>query len=213
MKLEEVRSYLSKYLHPYFEHKKYLAEGELIYKRPTTFGSSVFIATITGDDEMAYAKFFIGIRHDLVEATLTNGFGLKDYFRNSSYTLLLPWSDINSKEIPHAVPCREYADVKAAGEWGIKFMDEKGFDFLNHYKHLEKLDSIFNDKPELIAKWTRHNYLHRFRAMAIAKLMNRPDYDRLFQMHRQYLESRGFAGKITQKFDTTFARLKRVSFN
>lgn len=213
MNIVEAKSYLSKYLHPYFEHKRYRLKEELVYERSTSFGSSVFIIGISGDEEVAYLKFFLGIRHDLVENTLVNGFGLNDYFRNSSYTLLLPWSDIDPKEVPHVLPCREVQDLRAAGEWGIQFMDEKGFDFLNHYKRLEALDRVFNDKPELIARWTRHNYLHRFRAMAIAKLVNRGDYDRLFQMHRQYLESRGFAGRITQKFDTTFARLKRVSFN
>jgi len=213
MNLTETRAYLHSYFHPYFEHKKYEAKGQLIFERPTRFGSSVFISTVTGDEERAYIKFFLGIRHDMVENTLTNGFGLSEYFRNSSYTLLANWSDVDNQRLPSSIPCTGMSEVKSAGEWGLSFMDERGFDFLDHYRNLKALDRVFNDRPEISARWASHNYLRCFRAMAIAKIMNRTDFDRLCQMHRQYLESRGFGGAITAKFDATFARIKHLSLN
>jgi hypothetical protein len=213
MRLADAKSYMGKYLHPYFEHKRYMEVEDLVYRRSTTFGESAFVCSVTGDDDMAYVKFFLGIRHDLVEKALVNGFGLGDYFRHSSHTLLIPWSDIDSDQIPNVLPCKGLSDLKAAGDWAISFMDERGFDFLNHYKRLSALDRLFNDKVDLSAKWARHSYLRCFRAMAIARIMNRSDYDRLYQMHRQYLEKRGYGGKITAKFEATFARMKRLSLN
>ncbi|MCZ4408309.1 hypothetical protein O3Q51_05785 [Cryomorphaceae bacterium 1068] len=184
----------------------------LVYERQTRFGSSVFVATISGDEKMAYVKFFVGLRHDLIELTLTNTFGLEDYFRNSSYSLLLNWNQLDSR-LASSLPSKELNDMTTIGDMAIDFMDHKGFDFLNHYKHLANLDRLYNDHPTKAAKWNNHSYLHRFRAMAIAKLVGRQDYDRLLRVHREYLESRGLTGPIIAKFDTTFAHLKKLSFN
>lgn len=211
--INDAKSYMHSYLHPYFDHKRYGSKGDLIFERKTRFGKSVCICTVTGDSEMAYVKFFLGVRHDLVENTLINGFGLNEYFKNSSHTLLLPWSDVDSAGLPISIPCVRMSDIKKAAERGLAFMDEKGFDFLNHYKKLESLDRLFNDKPHISSKWARHSYLRCFRAMVMAKILDRSDFDRLMQMHRQYLESRGFSGAITAKFDATFARMKRISLN
>ena len=212
MNLAQAQEILSQHLHPYFHHKKYMEKQPLVFERRTSFGSSVFVATITGDEEMAYVKFFIGIRHDLVELTLTNTFGLADYFRNSSYSLLLNWNQMDPQSAS-ALPSKNLNDMTTIGDMAIDFMDRKGFDFLNHYKHLVSLDRLYNDYPAKAAKWNNHSYLHRFRAMAIAKLVGRQDYDRLFRMHRDYLESRGLSGPIIAKFDTTFVHLKKLSFN
>ena len=102
MFLIEAKQRLGQYLQPYFDHKRYVEKQPLVYERKTSFGSSVVIATLSGDDEMAYAKLFIGIRHDLVELTLTNTFGLDDYFQNSSYSLLLHWKYVDPERI---LPC------------------------------------------------------------------------------------------------------------
>lgn len=212
MKLAQAEEILGEHLHPYFHHKKYMEKQPLVFERRTRFGSSVFIATITGDEEMAYVKFFIGLRHDLVELTLINTFGLEDYFRNSSYSLLLNWNQLDSN-LAASLPSKDLIDMTTIGDMAIDFMDRRGFDFLNHYKHLVNLDRLYNDLPGKAAKWNNHSYLHRFRAMAIAKLAGRQDYDQLLRVHREYLESRGLTGPIIAKFDTTFAHLKKLSFN
>lgn len=213
MNLSQAKRLLDDHLHPYFHHKKYTEKSPLVYERKTGFGSSVFIATVTGDEEMAYVKFFTGIRHDLVELTLTNTFGLKDYFRHASYSLLLKSSLLDSQYSPPSLPSKQLSDIQTIGDMAIDFMDRKGFDFLNYYKQLSNLDHLFNDNPEKLAKWTCHNYLHRFRAMAIAKLVDRDDFDQLLQMHRNYLENRGLSGPIIAKFDSTFTQLKKLSLN
>jgi hypothetical protein len=213
MTLDLAESILRKHLEPYFDHKNYVEKQPLIYERQTRFGSSVVIATVTGDDEMTYVKLFVGIRHHLVELTLTNTFGLDDYFKNSSFTLLVHWKNLDPEVVTAAMPCREYSDIKAVGDMIIDFMDRKGFDFLNHYKHLSNLDRLFNDRFDTIAKWNNHNYLTAFRAMAIAKLSDRNDYDRLFTKHYGYLDSRGLSGPIIEKYSSTFAYLKKLSLN
>ncbi|MGB6037518.1 MAG: hypothetical protein WBG42_14685 [Cryomorphaceae bacterium] len=213
MNLLQARALLNEHLHPYFHHKKYMEIAPLVYERKTGFGSSVFIATVTGDEEIAYVKFFTGIRHDLVELTLTNTFGLNDYFKNASYSLLLNSGFIDSQYAPPSLPSKKLSDMTTVGDMAIDFMDRKGFDFLNYYKQLSNLDHLFNDNPEKLAKWTSHNYLHRFRAMAIAKLVDRNDFYRLLQMHRGYLENRGLSGPIIAKFDSTFTQLKNLSLN
>ncbi|MCH2214642.1 MAG: hypothetical protein MK086_05675 [Flavobacteriales bacterium] len=210
---EEAKYRLSQYLQPYFDHKRYREKDTLRYERKTSFGSSVVMATLTGDHDMLYAKLFLGLRHDLVELTLTNTFGLEDYFQNSSYSLLLHWKYVDTAKIASALPCRNLKDLEAVGEMIIDFLDHKGFDFLNHYKKLSMLDHLYNDKFEKIAKWSSHSYLTPFRAMAVAKLMEREDYDTLFQTHRSYLESRGLSGPIIAKYEKTFAHLKKLSLN
>jgi len=142
-----------------------------------------------------------------------NTFGLAEYFNKSSYTLLLNSKDLDPERFYTFLPCKHLSEMTTIGDMALDFMDYKGFDFLNHYKHLSNLDRLFNDLPSKLSKWTNHNYLTVFRAMAIAKLKNRSDYDRLFQMHRVYLESRGLTGPIIEKFDTTFAHLKKLSLN
>jgi hypothetical protein len=213
MNLSQAQDILNQHFQPYFDHKKYEERSPLVYERQTSFGCSVFMATVTGDEEMAYVKFFAGVRHDLVELTLTNTFGLNDYFKKSSYSLLLSWNQLDAHTSPPVLPSKNVNDMTAIGDMAIDFMDHKGFDFLNHYKHLANLDRLYNDNPSKAAEWTNHSYLHRFRAMAIAKLRGRHDYDRLFQMHRDYLESRGLSGPIIAKFDTTFTHLKNLSLN
>jgi len=212
MNLNQARALLHEHLHPYFHHKKYLEKGPLLFERKTSFGKSVFIATVTGDEEMAYVKFFTGIRHDLVELTLTNTFGLTEYFKNSSYSLLLNWSYLD-QNAPSFLPSKNVNDMTVIGDMAIDFMDRNGFDFLDHYKDLSSLDRLFNDTPLKVAKWSSHNYLHCFRAMAIAKLLSRQDYDQLFLTHRTYLENRGLSGPIIEKFDSTFTQLKKLSLN
>lgn len=211
--MSQAKDLLHQHLHPYFDHKRYLEKQPLIYERKTGFGSSVFIATVSGDEKLAYVKFFTGLRHDLVELSLTNTFGLAEYFKNSSYTLLTDWSKLDPENNPSVLPCRNLSDMTTVGDMALDFMDNKGFDFLNYYKHLSNLDHLFNERHLRIAKWTNHSYLTSFRAMAMAKLSGRSDYDRLFQMHRDYLESRGLAGPIIAKFETTFAHLKNLSLN
>jgi hypothetical protein len=213
MDITQSKAFLHEHLHPYFHHKKYEEKSPLIYERKTRFGSSVFIATVTGDEDMAYVKFFTGIRHDLIELTLINTFGLNDYFKSGSYSLLLNSSFLDSQYSPPSLPSKNPEDMTVIGDMAIDFMDRKGFDFLNYYKQLSNLDHLFNDNPEKLAKWTNHSYLHRFRAMAIAKLVDRKDFDQLLQMHRNYLENRGLSGPIVAKFDSTFTQLKKLSLN
>jgi hypothetical protein len=213
MDLDSARNYLHQHLHPYFDYKKYIEKGELNYERKTRFGGSTFVATVTGDEEVGYVNFFTGIRYNLVELTLKNTYGLREYFEQSSYTLLVNWKNLDRLRAASSIPFRKLSELEAIGDLAIEFMDEKGFDFLNHYKELVNLDRLFNDRSPTLAKWTNHNYYHRFRAMAIAKLRNREDYDTLFEMHREYMVSRGLSGSIVAKFDSTFARLKKLSLN
>lgn len=213
MNLIEAQNKLQHHLQPYFDHKRYVEKQPLLFERQTSFGSSVFIATVTGDEQMAYVKFFAGIRQNLVELSLTHTFGLTDYFKKTSYSLLSNWNNLDPQNAPLALPCKNLSDMNVVGDMAIDFMDLKGFDFLNHYRQLNHLDHLFNNNTDKLAKWTNHSYLHRFRAMAIAKLVDRNDYDQLLQMHRGYLESRGLEGPIIAKFDATFAHLKNLSLN
>jgi len=213
MSLLQAQHRLRQYLQPYFDHKRYTERRPLVFERKTSFGSSVVIVTLSGDDDLYYAKMFLGIRHDLVELTLTNTFGLDQYFQKSSYSLLLHWKHLDSNKIASALPCRSTDDMEAVGEMMIELMDAKGFDFLDHYKSLSQLDYLYNDRFDKISKWTNQSYLTPFRAMAIAKLMKRADYEDLFQKHRGFLEMRELSGPILAKFESTFARLRRLSLN
>lgn len=213
MKIELARESLHQHLHPYFEYKKYLEKSPLVFERKTSFGSSAFTASISGDSEIGYVNFFAGIRHDLVELALRNTFGLQEYFEGTSYTLLINLKNVDRQRVVASLPFKKVSEIETIGDLAIEIMDDVGFDFLNHYKSLENLDRLFNDSPTTLSKWTNHSYYHRFRAMAIANLRLREDYDKLFSSHREYLKKRGFTGPILAKFDSTFAHLKTLSFN
>lgn len=213
MNVTTAQENLRQHLHPYFEHKQYEEKRPLIFTRQTNFGKSAFAVTLSGDEKRVYVRLFAGIRHDLVELTLINSLGLADYFKSESYTLMVNWEHLDSVRFSQALPCSRMTDITTVGDMAIDFMDQKGFDFLNRYRQMSSLDRLFNDSPDKLAKWTNHSYLNRFRAMVIAKLRGREDYENLFELHRTYLKNRGFDGVIATKFDTTFAHLKKLSLN
>ena len=203
------------YLQPYFEHKNY-SEGKLgiDFIRKTSFGHSCIQCMTTQYDNGILIRFFTGIRNDLLERTLNHLLD-ENLLRYDGITSLMVEADVlqaGSGE-KYRFFCKNEEDVKRCCDSFIDLMDRKGFDFLDYYKSVEKIDSLYNDSPRMSAKWCNHSYIRCFRAMTSAKILGRSDYDRLFLMHQQYLAERGFKGLILEKFNRTFARLKKVSLN
>jgi len=211
-----MKAYLLNYLQPYFEHKRY-DEGKLgiDFIRKTSFGHSCIQCMVTEYEKGALVRYFIGIRNDLLERTLNHILG-ETQLRYDGITSLMIDADVLSREKGgnrFRFYCQNTKDVKHSADAFINLMDRKGFDFLDHYKSVENIDSFYNDHPKVSAKWCNHSSIRCFRAMTTAKILGRNDYDRLFSMHQQYLSERGFKGPILENFNRTFARLKRVSFN
>lgn len=199
------------YLYPYFEHKRYvLLRGNTQFKRKTNFGFSSVLCSISGGDGNTSVRFFIGLRHDLIERSLAGLFGQGDYYHTASHTLLvdarkLGWTSSGS------ISCQR--DLELEADLFIDFMDRKGFSFLDTYRRLTFCDQLFNEQREKSATWTNHQYQRCFRAMAIAHVLKRPDLEPLFERHRTYLLHRGFGGEIIRKFDTHFAPSRLPSLN
>jgi hypothetical protein len=208
------KSTLLELLDPYFEHKHYSkCRGVIDFYCETNFGHSSIIISVSGNEGDEVAELFPGIRHNLVEHFLIDLFGTNAYYNTWSHSLLPSWRFLQSEMESFRLPCNTPAEIDAAIDRFIDFMDRRGFDFLNHYRELAKIDQLLNDRPKVAARWCNHNYQRCFRALATAKLLNRPDYDRMFLMNQQYMAERGFAGKIMQKFNTTFANYKDLSLN
>jgi hypothetical protein len=211
-----MKNYLLNYLQPYFEHKKY-EEGKLgiDFIRKTSFGHSCIQCLVTEYSDGMQLRFFAGIRNDLLERTLNHLLG-ENLMRYDGITSLMVEADIiqsGKKGTQFRFFCQNKNDARKASDVFIDLMDRKGFDFLDHYKSVDNIDYLYNDKPRLSANWTNNSYIRCFRAMTTAKILGRKDYDRLFLMHQQYLAERGFKGMILEKFNRTFARLKSVSLN
>jgi len=211
-----MKAYLLNYLQPYFEHKKY-DEGKLgiDFIRKTSFGHSCVQCMVSEYDDGVVVRYFAGLRNDLLERSLNKLLG-ENLLRYSGIASLMVEADIiksGRKDNLFRFFCRDKEEMRKSADAFIDLMDRQGFDFLENYKSVEKIDFLFNDKPRLSAVWTSHSYIRSFRAMTSAKILERPDYDRLFQMHQQYLAERGFQGNILEKFNRTFARLKHVYLN
>jgi len=210
-----MKEYLLSYLQPYFEHKKY-DEGKLgiDFIRKTSFGHSCIQCMVTSYEDGVLIRYFAGIRNDLLERTMNHLIG-ENLLRYDGVTSLMVEADVlqtgNIEKFRFF--CRSEDDIKKSGDSFIDLMDRRGFDFLDHYKSVEKIDFLYNDKAKMSAKWCNHSYIRCFRAMTSAKILGRTDYDRLFLMHQQYLVEHGFKGLILDKFNRTFARLKSVSLN
>lgn len=211
-----MKNYLLNYLQPYFEHKKYgEAQLGIDFIRKTSFGHSCIQCMVTEYDDGVLIRYFAGIRNDLLERTLNHLLG-ENLLRYDGITSLMVEGDIihsGKKDSQFRFFCKDKDDIKKSGDAFIDLMDRKGFDFLEHYKSVEKIDFLYNNKSQLSANWTNHSYIRCFRAMTSAKILGREDYERLFQMHQQYLAEHGFKGMILEKFNRTFARLERISLN
>jgi hypothetical protein len=208
-----LKTHLLGHLHPYFEHKSYVGDHPSFdFLRSTRFGHSGIVCATQEYEDGIYFQFFLGIRHDIIEKQLPSILGRHEYFNTISNTLM-----VNSTFIDHSMPNRSFCtsrqEVINLGNRFIDFMDRNGFSFLDHYKSLAKLNQLLNQKTSSSSAWTNHNYQRCFRGMLIAKILNDPNYDRYFLMHQQYLAERGFGGQILSRFNTTFARLQKISLN
>jgi len=215
VKCESSAKILEQHLYPYVEHKKYNKVGEALqFSRSTSFGRSQIIANTLPYDKEVYVEFHLGLRHDIVENMLCDILGRSAYYNNTSLTFITNALNLDpSHRGMNRILCKSEIEVLDAGEVLIDIMDHIGFDFLDRYKNLHHIDTLLNDKSKIAAKLVNHSYHRCFRAMVAAKITNRSDYDRLFQMHQQYLIKHGFSGPILDKFNTTFARLKSMFLN
>ncbi len=205
---------LYQHLESYMEHKRYGGNAsDLHFVRLTNFGNSaVKITTEQAEDGLRF-RVFLGLRHQLVEEWLAN-YGLPGtHYSQASYTLMVKSDRLAGGVAFEQWPAKTETEVGAIAESFIAFMDKTGFDFLDRYKELKAIDRLYNENTVLAGKLNSFNYQYAFRAMAMAKICHREDYDRLMAMHRQNLASRGFSGEILAKFDITFARLKHFSVN
>jgi hypothetical protein len=171
------------------------------------------VCAIDWIDHEAVLSFHIGLRHHMVESMLAHYTSSQVHFNQSSHTLMVSWHQCSSINLPRRVVCSSERELIQATDLFMDFMDRDGFNTLDKYKSLRAADELLNDHPLLSSNWCNHSWQRCFRGMTTAKLLNRNDYERLFQMHQQYLLQRGAPGQIIEKFSTIFARLHRLSLN
>ena len=212
----ELTNVLLNHLQPYFEHKRYEQGYQGIdFLRQTSFGHSSIHLNKTQYEDGLMVSFFIGIRISLLETSLNTLLGQNNIRYDGITSLMVNANSIakNSIKLKDKYFCITPSDVRKAADAFIDFMDREGFDFLNNYKTINKIDSLYNDFPEKSAQWCNHSYIRCFRAMTSAKILGRQDYEVLLDMHEQYLAERGYKGQILEKFKSTFALLNRISLN
>ncbi len=206
------------FLLPYFEHKQYaLLPGTAQYRRKTSFGHAGVIVSAMASDEYVQLRLHLGVRQDLLEKALIGTFGQSSYYSNDSYSLLIDARLIDPllSALPQDFRIDERLNerVEERCEAFIRFMDDKGFAFLDKYRKLSAIDRLYNEKPRLSARWCNHHYQRCFRGMTAAFIRHRSDVSALYAMHRDYLIQRGYEGQVLQKFERNFALQEKLSFN
>jgi hypothetical protein len=78
---------------------------------------------------------------------------------------------------------------------------------------LENVDNLYNSDPETPTLYL-HNHLHRcIRAIAIARLSLRPDFERLAIAYREQLKKLGVTELVLDRYDRLWRFLRTYSMN
>lgn len=212
------QDHIGEYLLPYFEHKRYMPHrGAGEFRRKTSFGRSAVYYNAVTSDTGTFVDFHLGLRHDLVELRLSSLFGQREYYRADSCTLLVDTRKL--RRVPNdgrtvlRAEITSLAHLRSVCDEFIDFMDRTGFPFLEKYSSLAAVDRLYNDLPQTSSAWCNNSYQRCFRGMTIAEILRRENMEELRERHRAYLLSRGYAGRIIEKFDTNFARSGKISLN
>lgn len=201
------------------ELKKRLVERDYFFvpqlnqfRRVTPTGYQCIILNWIPSGDSHVLEVYLGVRHDAVEdlaLPFTNGL---PELQNNNFTLFTSLSKLFEQPVQRFNICNEEDILPAVNEIQ-KGIFSRGISFLERYTRLENVDNLYNADPESPIVYL-HNQLHRcMRAIAIARLSLRPDFERLAVSYREQLKQMGVAEVVLDRYDRLWRYLRTYSMN
>ncbi|MDX2071773.1 MAG: hypothetical protein SFV55_25295 [Haliscomenobacter sp.] len=199
--------------------KKRLAERDFFFmpqlnqfRRVTPTGFQCVVLNWIPGDNVQILEVYLGVRHDAVE-DLAQPFtqGLPE-LQSNNFTLFTPLGKLFEQPFERFSICCE-EDILPAVNAIQKGILSRGISFLERYTRLENVDNLYNTDPETPTLYL-HNHLHRcMRAIAIARLSLRPDFERLANAYCQQLKKSGVTDLVLDRYDRLWRFLRTYSMN
>jgi hypothetical protein len=181
------------------------------FRRLTPAGFQSVILNWTPHQDACILEVQLGIRHDAVEdiaSPFTNGL---TGFQAQSLTLVTPMAKLYD-EPSQRFTLRNAQDAQAAAEAIAERLFSRGVGFLEKYSRLEAVDSLFNAKPAEPVSFV-HNQFHRcLKALAIARLNFRADFERLAVAYRVQLQNIGASEVVLERYDRLLRYLRTYAW-
>ena len=156
------------------------------FRKRTYRGFSNLLLSFSNYADGVMVEGHCGIRVDAVEDTVyqyTNGFR---EFQPDSHTLITSTGRLEGELTRRRlVQSREHALKVALEIFGT--VDEKGEGFWQRYSDLEALDTLFNQPDDETAQLVPNLSYACLRGLVVAKLINRPNFEELVELHRKRL--------------------------
>ncbi len=166
------------------------------FRKSTERGFTCIILSVSDHEESSLAEAHLGIRIDDVENIafpFTNGL---PGFQPDSMTLVTPLAKLFGKAFERF----EITDKRSAAETVTAIqgqLQDKGLKFLQQYSSLEDMEALYNEAPEASLKLV-HNQSNRcFRAVVMARLLLRRDFENLVETYGRRLETELHAPQST----------------
>lgn len=201
------------------ELKKCLAERDYFFmpqlnqfRRVTPTGFQCIILNWIPGENGHVLEINLGVRHDAVE-DLAQPFtsGLPE-LQSNNFTLFTSLGKLFEQPAARFA-IRSEADIWPAIQAIQKGILSRGISFLERYTRLENVDNLYNSDPNSPLMYL-HNHLHRcMRAIAIARLSLRPDFERLAASYREQLTRMGVTDLVLDRYDRLWRFLRTYSLN
>lgn len=201
------------------ELKKRLAERDYFFmpqlnqfRRVTPTGFQCIILNWIPSENGQVLEVNLGVRHDAVE-DLAYPFtsGLPE-LQSNNFTLFTSLGKLFEQPMQR-FSIHDEADILPAVNAIQKGIMSRGISFLERYTRLENVDNLYNTDPNTPLIYL-HNHMHRcMRAIAIARLSLRPDFERLAASYRDQLQKMGVAELVLDRYDRLWRFLRTYSMN
>lgn len=182
------------------------------FRRLTPAGFQSVIISWSPYEDLSVLEVHLGIRHDAVENIafpFTNGL---PGFQQNSMTVVTPLSKLFGEPYQRfGVQTEE--DVLKASQEILNRLSTRGVSFLEKYSRLEAVDTLFNAQPSEPIPLI-HNQVHRcLRAIAIARLSLRRDFESLGGFYRRQLKNLCAPEPIIDRYERLLLYLRSYSHN
>ena len=166
------------------------------FRKSTERGFTCVILSVSDHEQSSLVEAHLGIRIDDVENItfpFTNGL---PGFQPDSMTIVSPLSKLYSKPFERF----EVTDARSAAEAVMAIqgqLQDKGLKFLGQYSSMEDMEALFNEKPQE-PLFLVHNQANRcLRAIVMARLLPRKDFEQLVETYHRRLEEELHAPQST----------------
>ena len=190
-------SWVAERLKPFFKEQGFTWLPHLHqFRKSTERGLTCVIIAVSDYDDCSLLEAHLGVRIDEVENLtfpFTNGL---PGFQPDSMTIVTPLSRLNGRPFERFELRDEDSADEAVSAIRIQ-LQQKGLHFINHYSSLEKMEALYNETPEKALVFVNNQANRCFRAVVLAQLLLRKDFEQLADTYRHHLEKELFTPHAT----------------